>query len=1320
MLRRTLVKSMIASVVALGLPISISGQSPDQAPTPVPSPAPQAPGLPDSILKRKVLVADREAAAKRAREAGLQPGVASQPAGASIQAFTPMTDIHYFGPYPNYANSPMPVGPITSLVVDAGGAGYTTPVAVISDVYGTGTGATADVIASGGVVTGFTITNAGTGYSAPVVTISDAAVPPTGSGALASAFIGGVPGSLTGGIRKFMDSLPGLGPLAANNLGNFISQAVPDTTTYPGSDYYEIEVGEYMWQFHTDLPPTKVRGYKQLNGGDGLFHYMGPVILARKDVPVRVKLFNHLPTGTAGNLFIPVDKTVMGAGMGPAPMTGMPGMYEDYPQTRTAVHLHGGDTAWISDGTPHQWITPAGEVDSMGMPTPYPQGASLVNVPDMPLPTVGDGTTTFYWNNGQSARLLFYHDHAWGITRLNVYVGMAAGYLISDAVEDDLINATNNTGVNPGLVKVLPDLGIPLVLQDKTFVDPATIPAQDPTWRWNYDPISGGPTLGSLWVPHVYVPAQNPWDPTGSNPFGRWQYGPWFWPPTGNIDFPPIPNPFYDPLNNPWEPPMTIQSPDPSMGMEAFNDTTLVNGQVYPYLDVDPKVYRFRILNAADDRFFNLHFYVADPTVVTTDGRVNTEVRMVPALANPSFPPTWPSDARAGGVPDPAMRGPSWIQIGSEGGFLPAPVVIPPQPIAWNMNPLAFNVGNVTDHSLLLGCAERADVLVDFTNYAGKTLIMYNDAPAAFPALDPRYDYYTGSPDLTSTGGVPPIQAGFGPATRTIMQVRVRGAADGTGNSVDSIAVINPGVDYNYAPTVDISGGNGTGATASCTCKIDHINVLTPGSGYTTASVQDAGAVVYGTATILNGQIATVTVTNPGTGFTTPPVLNVVGDGTGATLEVTLKIEAVTVLTEGSGYTTAPAITFLGGGGYGASANAVLTATGVPYDLATLNTIWAKDISVDPPKPSVFELTQNPPLIPQAAYNSALGTTYLNNASQWVQLQDFTYTWTQGPAAGLTLPIQPKAAHDEMGAVYDLQYGRMGGQFGLELPVTTSVTQNVILYPFVTPPINVIRTSDLATPIGSLNDGTQIWKFTHNGVDSHPVHVHLFNAQVVNRVAWDGALLPPDANELGWKDTFRMNPLEHLIIALRPTLPVTPFRVQNSVRYIDPSSPPGVQLRGGPLGYQDPTGVTVTVVNHKVNFGAEYMTHCHILSHEEMDMMQAMLIAEPPYTPAAPTVVVTKRSATITWTDVQNATSYTLQRATSTAGPWISFVGILPTVVGGTVTYTDLKLKSGTYYYRVIAFNAVGDTAAYTGSVGFPTITLQSPPSEISAPATVL
>ncbi len=59
------------------------------------------------------------------------------------------------------------------------------------------------------------------------------------------------------------------------------------------------------------------------------------------------------------------------------------------------------------------------------------------------------------------------------------------------------------------------------------------------------------------------------------------------------------------------EPPVMPQVPDPSSGMEAFNDTPTVNGTVYPTFVVEPKAYRFRVLSIADDRFFNLQLYVA-------------------------------------------------------------------------------------------------------------------------------------------------------------------------------------------------------------------------------------------------------------------------------------------------------------------------------------------------------------------------------------------------------------------------------------------------------------------------------------------------------------------------------------------------------------------------------------------------------------------------------------------------------------------------------------------------------------------------------------
>ena len=149
-------------------------------------------------------------------------------------------------------------------------------------------------------------------------------------------------------------------------------------------------------------------------------------------------------------------------------------------------------------------------------------------------------------------------------------------------------------------------------------------------------------------------------------------------------------------------------------------DTPLVNGTAYPTMTVEPKAYRFRLLNAANDRFFNLQWYVADSS--------GTEVALkasdlAAAQLDPNVFPT----------PDTNISpaGPNWLQIGSEGGFLPTPVTIPNQPITWIIDPTRFDFGNVDKHSILIAPAERSDVIVDFSQFAGKTLILYNDSPAS-------------------------------------------------------------------------------------------------------------------------------------------------------------------------------------------------------------------------------------------------------------------------------------------------------------------------------------------------------------------------------------------------------------------------------------------------------------------------------------------------------------------------------------------------------------------------------------------------------------
>ena len=1018
--------------------------------------------------------------------------------------------------------------------------------------------------------------------------------------------------TITGGMRKFVDGLPGLGAGAANNLGQYIPVAVPDTTTYPGTDYYVIELVEYTEQMHSDLPPTTLRGYRQAGGPA---NYLGPAIVAQKDRPVRILFRNLLPTGAGGNLFIPVDSTVMGSGMTPAGHEWMmmnPGLVDPqnpmcsgpdkammvasghcFADNRATLHLHGGISPWISDGTPHQWITPADEN------TAYPQGTSVRPVPDMgDSGNPNDGEMTFFYTNQQSARLMFYHDHAWGITRLNVYAGEAAPYIITDATEQALVDQ----GIIPG-----PEATIPLVVQDKTFVpNDAQLALQDETWdtaRW------GGE--GSLWVPHVYSPAQNPGDASGVNEYGRWAYGPWFWPPTNSIEYGPIDNPYYDANCNTdpgWcEPPLMPGVPFLSMGMESFNDTPVINGTAYPTLTVDPKPYRFRILNAANDRFFNLSLYQAiDANGVICDANnpnpapESTGVACTEVFLNPAEVAAALLDGTVFPTPVAGTEGPDWIEIATEGGFLPAPVVIPAQPTTWVNDPTLFNAGNVDLHSLQIAPAERHDVIVDFSQYAGQTLILYNDSPAAFPARDPRYDYYTGNGDYRDTGGAPSTLPGYGPNTRTFMQIKV--------------------ADADPAPAFNL-----------------------------------------------------------------------------AALENAFAHKA-----DGSG---------------------------------------------------VFESGQHPIIVGQGEYNSAYGTAFQTNGptNGTVQIYDTSLTFRPlvelavgyGTSPNtLTMNLKPKMIQDEMGEAFELEYGRMSGFLGVETPNAQAGLQNMILHGYTYPPDEILDGIELpagmeVTPIAATDDGTQIWKFTHNGVDTHPIHFHLYDVQLLNRVGWDGIVRKPEANELGWKDTVRISPLEDTIVAMRPIVPHIPEAwggLPNSIRLLDPSLPEGMYLHGAnttqreamnlPLLAFNPDGEPVDIINHFVNFGWEYVYHCHILSHEEMDMMHAQVVGVAPKAPTGITAVASgsggNRLYTITWTDnSKNETAFVIERASSPTGPW-SVLATVPSdrlTIGpgtGTRTYTD-RTKN-TYYYQVYAINVVGDTWDYSNPAfnniqpggGWPTLTLDS------------
>ncbi len=218
-----------------------------------------------------------------------------------------------------------------------------------------------------------------------------------------------------------------------------------------GEATYEVEMTQLQQQLHQELPPTTVWGY----GGS----YPGPTVEAWRDSPVTVTYINSLPA----THHLPVD-------------TCMDGAVDN--ASRTVPHLHGGHVPPEYDGYPESWILPGQQV-------------------------------TYVYPNNQLPATLWFHDHALGITRLNVYMGLAAFYLIRDQVELDLDLPAG-------------EFEIPLVIQDRLF---------------NAD--------GSLMYHH------------------------------------------------PWQD-------------HFFGDKILVNGKVWPYLDVKQARYRFRILNGSNSRTYRL------------------------------------------------------------------------------------------------------------------------------------------------------------------------------------------------------------------------------------------------------------------------------------------------------------------------------------------------------------------------------------------------------------------------------------------------------------------------------------------------------------------------------------------------------------------------------------------------------------------------------------------------------------------------------------------------------------------------------------------
>ncbi len=289
----------------------------------------------------------------------------------------------------------------------------------------------------------------------------------------------------------------------------------------------------------------------------------GPSFEAIRGVPIQVQWQNNI----SSPYMLPVDPTIHWANPNKSPMSAQPFPVfpPGYPNAQSPVplvtHLHGGENQSYSDGGPNQWFTSDGRHGQAY----YTAEKASSNV------------AVYYYPNAQQPTTLWYHDHALGVTRLNVLSGLAGFYLIRESIGNDKVAA------------VLPNgkYEMPLVIQDRTFNSDGSL---------SYPSVSFVPDIHPFWV----------------NSF--------------------------------------------------LGNAIMVNGKVWPNMNVDRGQYRLRILNGSNTRFYALNF----------------------------------SNAM------------TFIQIGSDGGYLKAPVALT---------------------SLTLAPAERADIIVDFSNLApGERVTLQNSA----------------------------------------------------------------------------------------------------------------------------------------------------------------------------------------------------------------------------------------------------------------------------------------------------------------------------------------------------------------------------------------------------------------------------------------------------------------------------------------------------------------------------------------------------------------------------------------------------------------
>jgi len=505
-------------------------------------------------------------------------------------------------------------------------------------------------------------------------------------------------------IPRYQDPLPvpGVMPQTPNAAVNAT-----------GVDYYEIAVRQFPQQvLPAGLPMTMVWSYGSASH-PGTFHYPAFTIEANVSRPVRVKWINDLKDPVTGHFLphlLPVDQTLHWANPpgecidGPArpDCRGKSPLRYAGP-VPIVVHLHGSHVNPDSDGFPEAWYLPAADnIDCIDGPG-YPRTPSTAD----DFFCRGSNFNQIAAAAPENGAAVFQYRNDQRATTLWFHdhsLGMTRANVYAGPAGFYLLRG-GPSDLPSGVPGGLPGgpYEIPLVIQDRSF---------------NAD--------GSLFYPQSRV-------------FFDGFTGPYIGDPTFASDVSPI-----------WN-------------SEFFGNTMVVNGKTWPFLSVEARTYRFRILNGSDSRFLILEF--KDRTLAFT-------------------------------------------QIGSEGGFLPAPAVLT---------------------GLLIAPAERADVIVDFSGFKpGDRVRLLNvgpDEPFGEPAspsaqADPHttgqvMEFRIAAPTAADTSAIPPLPAltPIGPAT-TVRHVSLNEAESAllcvNKKNVFVPGAIPPACDRKSLPLAPVSAQLGT------------------------------------------------------------------------------------------------------------------------------------------------------------------------------------------------------------------------------------------------------------------------------------------------------------------------------------------------------------------------------------------------------------------------------------------------------------------------------------------------------------------------------